>query len=60
MENKKEKSWFVRLPYSEESKFFLNDFTLSKDDVEKLKNNAIAEGRTLGRYIAYHLKQLLK
>ena len=60
MKSKREESWFVRLPYSEKFDFFLNDFTLCKDDVEKLKDNAKAEGRTLGRYIAYHLKQLSK
>lgn len=60
MESKKENSWFVRLPFVGSTGFFDNDYVLTEDDINKLKEKATAEGRTLGKFIAYHLKQLVK
>ena len=60
MKDKKETSWFVRLPYRKEKGFYENNYTLIEEDIIRLKSKAENEGRTLGRYIAYHLKQLLK
>jgi hypothetical protein len=56
--NVKETSWFIRLPYTDDIDFLHNSYTLTDNNIKSLKSKADAEGRSLGKYIAYHLKKI--
>jgi hypothetical protein len=56
--NAKETSWFIRLPFTNNAGFFHNSYILTESNIESLKRKADAEGRSLGKFIAYHLKKI--
>lgn len=56
--NKKEESWFIRIPYVKEDVFSPNNYVLTDADIKRLRGKAEKEGRSLGKFIAYHLKQI--
>jgi hypothetical protein len=56
--NVKETSWFIRLPYTDNADFLHNAYTLTDNNIKSLKTKAEIEGRSLGKFIAYHLKKV--
>lgn len=53
-------SYWVRLPFATKilDQSYHNSFILTDIDINNLKEKAESEGRTLGKYIAFHLKKI--